>query len=284
MKNYASLIEHLNLFDENLTKMIESNRLLHPEQREEYANKIAECFIPCAKKILAGCFLVKNLKGGEQVVRKINPTVLELYYHEEDPGRFKDPIMYHTNDRKYYDYYLDANGKEKSHGPQSQSFFKKRGIDGLPYYSIGSLNPHTSGIDITFENSEKHYRASCLIREYDILFAEGKEPVHIKNSTDIYDDLLLYGITLDNADWIDWEPGDCLDSVSDKDFKEKHSCGRRNVPDYIPSDVVIEGCPVLWKKNDHPDGEPAFAGPNKKVYKKCPFNWQFHKAEIPPKK
>ena len=284
MKNYASLIEHLKLFDENRKKMIESNHLQHPEQRIEYAKKIAECFIPCAKKILAGCFQVKKKEGGEEVVRWIYPTVLELYYHEEDPNGFKDPIMYHTNDRKYYDYYLDANGKEKSHGPQSRNFFEKRGIDGLPYFPMGSLNPHTSGIDITFENPDKHYRASCLIREYTIVFAKGKEPVPIKNSTDIYDDLLLYGITLDNADWIEWEPGDSLDSVSLEDFKAKHSSDRRNVPDYIPSEVVIEGCRVLWKKNDHPDGAPAFAGPNKKVYKKCPFKWQFHKAEIPQKK
>ena len=283
MENYSKLIKHLNLFKKR--REDSESRFPSPDDREAYANAIAECFIPCAKKILAGHFEVYNHVDGEKkVVREIYPTVLELYYHEEGPGRFKDPIMYHTNDRKYYDYYLDANGKEKSHGPQSQHFFEKRGIKELPYYPVGSLNPHTSGIDITFENPDKEYRASCLIREYKIHFTEGKDLVPIKNSTDIYDDLLLYGITLDNADWIEWKPGDCLDYVSDEDFKEKHSCGRRNVPEYVPSEVVIEGCPVLWKKNDCPDGEPSFAGLNKKIYKKCSFKWQFHKTEIPQKK
>ena len=65
MKNYASLIEHLNSFKENRAEMIKSNLLLHPEQRKEYAEKIAKCFIPCAKKILAGYFKVTNDVGGK---------------------------------------------------------------------------------------------------------------------------------------------------------------------------------------------------------------------------
>ena len=58
MKNYASLIEHLNSFDKTRSEMIKNNLLHHPEKRKAYADKIAKCFIPCAKKILAGYFKV----------------------------------------------------------------------------------------------------------------------------------------------------------------------------------------------------------------------------------
>lgn len=39
--------------------------------------------------------------------------------------------------------------------------------EGVPYFpKEGSLHPHRSGVDVTFENEDKQYRASFLIRAY----------------------------------------------------------------------------------------------------------------------
>lgn len=233
MKGKTVLVSHLQLFEENRKKGFD----VVPSQRQEYSNAIAKCFIPCAQYILAGCFKVYN--GNTK--RTIRPTAIELYYHEEGAGGFKDPIMYHTEDRK-------------------AQYLASRGITILPYFPLGSMNPHTSGIDITFENPSAQYRASFLIREYELICDDGK-PIYVKNSTDIYDDLLINGISLDDADWVEWCDGEPLpvDMIERK--------WRRNVPEY----VVSSGA---WKKNDCVEGRESFSISGTR-YVKCPFDWQF---------
>ena len=242
MKNSKGLISILREFE----KKYEAHHHLlpPPDRRMQYSEAIAMYFEPCAAKILAGHFLVTNTEGEKPIVRIIQPTAIELYYHEEGEGRFKDPIMYHTNDRKVW---------------SKENYFKDRGIDGLPYYPIGSLNPHTSGIDITFENAKERYRASFLIREYVITYEGGKQ-VKVVNSTEIYDDMLLNGITLDNADWVEW-----CDGAEEVEVERKW---RRNVPKYRQ----VQG--ELGKWEPDPDGMDTFSTPKGRVAK-CPFNWQF---------
>lgn len=241
-----TLIEILKEFHAQRMKFIKNAP--NPNDREKYAEYIAGCFMPCAQKILAGFFEVKCMSDGDKTIRRIYPTAIELYYHEEGTGRFKDPIMYHTNDRKIRDH---------------ENYFKEKGITGLPYFPIGSLNPHTSGLDITFENPKEQYRASFLIREYIVEYnPENKMPV--KNSTDIYDDMLLNGIPLEQADWIEWHDGEKL---KENAIIRKW---RRNVPDY----KQISDTPYRWDKNT--EGEPSFTATSGR-YKKCPFNWQFAK-------
>lgn len=75
----------------------------------------------------------------------IEPLAVELYYIEEDKGGYRDPIMYHINKRR-------------------PIVFEDNGIN-FEYFKFGSLHLHTSGVDVTFENPFKHYRASFLIRE-----------------------------------------------------------------------------------------------------------------------
>ena len=100
MKNYNGLISILKLF-ESRWKM-EQRFFPKGDRRMQFAEAIAICFEPCAEKILSGHFKVTNNEAGKPVVRTIQPTAIELYYHEEGEGRFKDPIMYHTNDRKVW--------------------------------------------------------------------------------------------------------------------------------------------------------------------------------------
>lgn len=234
MKGKELLISHLQLFEENRKK---KGIDVVPSQRLEYSNAIARCFIPCAQHILAGCFKVYN----DNTTRIVRPTAIELYYHEEGAGGFKDPIMYHTQDRK-------------------AQYLSSRGITMLPYFPVGSMNPQTSGIDITFENPFAQYRASFLIREYELVCDDSK-PILVKNSTDIYDDLLINGLTLDDADWVEWCEGNAL-SV---DMIERK--WRRNVAEYVESGGI-------WKKNDKVDGRESFSISGVQ-YVRCPFNWQF---------
>lgn len=64
----------------------------------------------------------------------------ELYYNEEDGANpIKDEVMFHTND--------------------------KAGLN-LPYFKIGHLFAHPWGFDLTFENEEKRYRASVLLKAF----------------------------------------------------------------------------------------------------------------------
>ena len=72
-------------------------------------------------------------------------TSVEFYYHEEigdNDKRIVDPIMYHRN-------------------------VKDKPV--VPYLNVGTLYPHWSGVDITFEDDILQYRASALIRSYKIV-------------------------------------------------------------------------------------------------------------------
>jgi hypothetical protein len=160
------LIEILNEFDKRKDEW----------KGEWNVEAIAKCFEPCAKEILCnGYFLVNN----EYI---IDLGAIELYYHEEN-GTIKDHIMYHTNE------HLPKNYKE---------VIKYKG--GYPYFKLGSFNLHTSGVDVTFENQNKKYRASFLIRSYRVLKKENEEDVKSlvmpfdACSTHIFDDMFYSGI------------------------------------------------------------------------------------------
>lgn len=111
-------------------------------------------------------------------------TSVEFYYHEEikNNERVVDPIMYHRN------------VKDKP---------------SVPYFKVGTLYPHWSGVDITFEK-ENHYRASALIRSYKVIvhnnFEKSVELQENDLSTYVYD-YLFDGLSVDKIetkiDWID---------------------------------------------------------------------------------
>ena len=73
---------------------------------------------------------------------RVYPTTVEFYFHSEKDGGVKDPIVYHRNNNK---------------------------VEGeIPYFPMFTLHAHDSGYDITFENPKEEYRASVLIRAYQI--------------------------------------------------------------------------------------------------------------------
>ena len=140
-------------------------------------------------KELAPAFLY----GGYIKVRddyKVYIRTVEFYFHSEKTDGIHDPIVYHRN---------------------------RRDLEEAPYFPFLTLHAHNSGFDITFESETGKYRASALIRSYEIIdkndeyltwdkkksmFIKTKEYGHNTQSTYLY--ALLNGFSLGNEDGIKW--------------------------------------------------------------------------------
>ena len=172
-----------NMIDDNFIK---NHTLLECLQEFKGAQKydsksrldsVTEEFKALAKKLLyGGYFLISD--SNNQEILKIELRSVEFYYHEEkddlvdkndkDDKIICDPIMYHKNPK---------TGKKKEP------------------FKTGVLNPHQSGIDITFEDYSEGkkaedvvYRASALIRSFDVISDEGRKTDEC--STHLYDYML----------------------------------------------------------------------------------------------
>ena len=203
--------------------------------------KLNEQFRSIAKDVLyGGYFLVEGTK-------KIFIDDIEFYYHEEAENGLKDPVMYHTNDHE---------GKI------------------LPYYEIGRLNLHVSGVDVTFENPVG-YRASFLIRGFHVIDENGNEKEYDPHSTHIYDEMLYMGVPLGKSLEISW--------ISEKqpgyDGFVPSGEWRQNVAEYKKDEkgkykkVIVEG-DFNDKLHFHY---------NKKDYVRCKRLWRFKKSNLPTK-
>lgn len=135
---------------------------------------------------------------------KIYIKTVEFYFHSEKLDGIHDPIVYHRNGKC---------------------------LDITPYFPLMTLHAHNSGYDITFENEKEQYRASALIRSYEIKNKNGKylkwesnekkfkfydNYCYNKQSTYLYS--LLNGFTLginNSVQWID-SPLDIKYSITTK--------------------------------------------------------------------
>lgn len=91
---------------------------------------------------------------------------IEFYFHCESDGGIKDDIVYHRNNPEIYPVGMD-----------------------LPYFEPISFHAHTSGIDIAFENKHYSFRASALIRAYEIYDKENGKYLEVINGKWNYSDL-----------------------------------------------------------------------------------------------
>ena len=163
-------------------------------------------------KNLASSFLY----GGYIQVRqdfKVYIRTVEFYFHSEKPDGIHDPIVYHRNIRDY-------NGNI---------------ISEIPFFPIMSLHSHDSGYDITFESETEQYRASVLIRSYELKDKEGqylewdkksmfiKHPTYKFNTQSLYLRKLLNGFSLGNNNDIKWV------DFSTKQLKDIKVKSRQNV-------------------------------------------------------
>lgn len=129
------------------------------KDEKQKMTRLSKQFHDIAEEVITrGCFEING-------IRRIYPVEIEFYYHEEGGGNLKDPVMYHTCDNKASE-----------------------------YYELGSLNPHVSGIDVTFENKDKEYRASFLIRAYKVDEFDGEKWSSKKlenRPTYLYEDMFM---------------------------------------------------------------------------------------------
>ena len=134
------------------------------------------------------------LYGGYIKVRddyRVYIKTVEFYFHSEKENGIHDPIVYHRNGRD---------------------------LEYVPYFPFMSIHAHSSGFDITFENETSKYRASALIRSYEIkdktgkylvwdtkksMFVETKEYGYNCQSTYLY--TFLNGFAFGNQNDITWE-------------------------------------------------------------------------------
>lgn len=209
-------------------------------------NKVAECFYDCAKDILCGGYFLINNKI-------IDINQIELYYHEEgENGKIKDPIMYHTNDKGSY-----------------SRFYKKD--KGLPYFIMGSFNPHTSGIDVTFESETNKYRASFLIRSYRVL--NDKNDLNSNKieydtcSTHIYDDMFPLGFVFGNNEnyKIKWV-------LDNNKCGNVEYCKRINVAEFKKDDKHYK---KIELQNINSLDQDSYFKSGNKYYQKETRNWGF---------
>lgn len=122
-------------------------------------------------------------------VYKVYIKTVEFYFHSETENGVHDPIVYHR----------DKNGQK------------------TPYFPMMTLHAHNSGYDITFESETGEYRASALIRSYEVkkgdkylewnkkkkIFEEKGKYCFNTQSTYLY--FLLNGFPLGKANGIKWE-------------------------------------------------------------------------------
>ena len=162
---------------------------------------------------------------------RIYPTTVEFYFHSEDKDGVHDPIVYHRNNK-----YVKGE---------------------IPYFPMFTLHAHDSGYDITFENPAEKYRASVLIREYQVwdkkqscwlkwdttkqqfcACLKGQNPI---NKQVLYLKYILNGFTMSSGSLIDW-----IDATERLKPSEIDSKPRQNVPLYIQK--TCENAEIEYEK------------------------------------
>lgn len=120
---------------------------------------------------------------------------VEFYFHSEKDSGIHDPIVYHRN---------------------------QKDLETAPYFPLMSLHVHNSGIDITFESETGEYRASALIRSYEVIDVndnqylkwDTKKCMFVKptpnnycfNDQSTYLKAILNGFAFGNSNDIKWVP------------------------------------------------------------------------------
>ena len=253
---------------------------------DDFSVAIADCFEPCAKYVLCKGYFWVN----EQYI--IDIGAIELYYHEED-GKFKDHIMYHTNEQLSMKIKSIIDNPDR-HPNDFNVIIENKGY---PYMETGSFNLHPSGVDVTFENNDNSndkYRASFLIRSYRVLksnngeYPKNNDTKYDNCSTHIFDDLFYEGILFGTTkiEWIECEE-------TNKVFDQK-KYPRKNVAKYIAhnvkDDTIEEGCRCIIDKDYNAEIEkkkndstyiPKYIKIEKKYYKQDMKLWQFRIEGLP---
>ena len=198
-------------------------------QQQQLLQKLQMEFIKLAPAFLCGGY-IKVRDDYRIYIRTV-----EFYFHSENENGIHDPIVYHRNNR-----YIVGNVP-------------------VPYFPMMSFHAHASGFDITFESEDEHYRASALIRAYEIWdirqksylvydktikkFRKSKDNESIMNvqSTYLYDFLNGFG-----KDGIVWEDESQYRTCKLKQTHRKGVYESTNADNYDPK--IKDGHKILDKQ------------------------------------
>ena len=164
---------------------------------------------------------------------------VEFYFHSEKTYGIHDPIVYHRNIRNR----------------------EGRILHEQPYFPTMTLHAHNSGFDITFENKDEKYRASALIRTYEVKDKQGNYLIWRKDeesgnymfqSSDIYGFntqstylyTLLNGFSLETANDIQWIEEPRKQTLAIEPRPRKNVFKSESEWKYIP--VKINRCERMW--------------------------------------
>ena len=171
-------------------------------------------FMRLAEVFLYGGYISVSDYKKERYKIFIRTVEFYCHYEGEEKDLPRDPIVYHRNGR-----YVEGE---------------------VPYFPLMSFHAHASGIDITFENKDRHLRSSALIRAYEVYDVIRKTYLHYdrekklfvscndskdrvnKQSTYLYD--FLNGFGGDNIEW--------KDTSIPKQHQELRPDKRQNVYNY----------------------------------------------------
>ena len=117
-------------------------------------DKLTEAFAEFAPYFLYGGY-IRILNRYRIYIQRV-----EFYFHSEREDGIKDPIVYHRDN-----YHIKAK---------------------LPYFTPLTFHAHASGYDMAFENHDKEYRSSVLIRAYEVYDDEKNEYLKVENSHFVY--------------------------------------------------------------------------------------------------
>ena len=200
-----------------LRKILENVSLTKPQEIEETFEKIAKTML------YDGYIKVRN-------EYRVYIKTVEFYLHAEEgsPLKVSDPIVYHRN------------GKYPNRVK-------------VPYFPVMTFHAHSSGFDITFENEALKYRASALIRAYEIydeqlgVFIETKKGCRYDDrSTFLY--YYLNGFSSGSSNDIIWDDRESLVK-----HELKAPTPRRNVFEYDGENKTDKKDMRLWsysREND----------------------------------
>ena len=170
--------------------------------------------------------------------RKIYLRYLDFYYHDDGEGAMiKDFILYHISDK-----IKDPSMKNE-------------------YYPLGSFNAHVSGVDFTFENKDRQYRASILIRGIKVVDKDS-EPIIETRPTYVYEYLLMGKPLFNDGVHIKW-----VDAERPINLEQIKQTYRKNVCQYDKG-----GNRIAYQKGLNQ--LPVRIG--KKVYCQCMRKWRFY--------
>jgi len=161
-------------------------------RKAKSVSDLTTAFEDIAKRVLYGGFFEINDKT------RIFPLEIEFYYYNENkqyPEDLNDNGMYHHNNK---------------------------GKDDVPYFPIFTLYPHKSGVDVTFENKKREFRASFLIRTYHYEYESPETSDDAEKPSYLWEDMFGLHSLSGNGFSIKWHDDDSFEVLDPKKSPRIH--------------------------------------------------------------